>query len=412
MSTTSRRRVPGTVWMLAATVVAGAAGYAMQLSASARLHDPELYVAFGTFWSAMYLMVSLLSGVQNEVTRAVRPVAPGEQPGGTRDLAAVGLVGAGLLVVIAAMVVGVAPDLLAPASWMLFAGVSALTVSLLGGVMQGLGRWESAALLTVADSVLRMVLVVTAIVLLASPFWLYGAIAGPMAVAVVLVGALTWPRMRGRFVVDVGRSVLMRQVGGTVVASASLGLLVSGLPALMSAVARGTDAQRLAELLMVTGLARAPLIVPIIALQAVLLVRFRDSSSAARRELKRMSTAVLAVTALASGVAGVLGPWALRSLTSGRYTIEAVYVAGTVAGAGILGIAVLVGAALLARSRHAAYVTLWTGAAVSSVAILLGPGPLDVRALVAMLAGPSVGVAAALLVNRRGSPAGPRPALR
>ena len=42
--------------------------------------------------------------------------------------------------------------------------------------------------------------------------------------------------------------MLLRQVAGTVVASASLGVLVSGLPAVMSAAARDTDPQRLAEI--------------------------------------------------------------------------------------------------------------------------------------------------------------------
>ena len=412
MSSPSRRRVPGTVWMLAATVVAGVAGYAMQLSASARLDDPTLYVAFGTFWSAMYAMVALVSGVQNEVTRAVRPVGDGEDPGGTRDLLFVGAVGAGIVLVVVAGTVVVWPHLLVPASWMLLAGLSVLAVALLGGVMQGLARWESAALLTVTDSGLRMVLVVTAVLLVASPAWLYGSIAAPMAAAVLVVGAITWPRMRGRFVVDVGRSVLLRQVAGTVVASASLGVLVSGLPAVMSAAARDTDPQRLAELLMVTGLARAPLVVPIMAVQAILLVRFRDSSTAARRELRRVTAAVLALTAVVSVVGAVAGPWGLRTLTSGRYSIEPWFVAGTVAGAGALGVAVLVGAALLARSRHVAYVTLWTVAALGSVAILVGPGPLDVRAVVAMLVGPVLGVGAAALVNRRSSVHGTQPALR
>ncbi len=412
MRSGSRRRVPGTVWMLAATVVAGVAGYAMQLSASARLDDPRLYVAFGTFWSAMYAMVALVSGVQNEVTRAVRPVADGEEPGGTRDLLVVGVVGAGIVLVALVGAVVVWPHLLVPASWMLLAGWSVLAVALLGGVMQGMARWGSAAFLTVTDSGIRMVLVVTAVLLVASPVWLYGAIAAPMAVAVLVVAAVVWPRLRGQFVVDVGRTVLLRQVAGTVVASASLGVLVSGLPAVMSATARDTDPQRLAELLMVTGLARAPLVVPVMAVQAILLVRFRDSSTAARRELRRVSAALLVLTAVATALGAALGPWALQTLTSGRYSIEPWFVGGTVAGAGALGVAVLVGAALLARSRHVAYVALWTVSALASVAILLGPGPLGGRAVVAMLVGPVLGVVAAVVVNHRLSTRREQPALR
>ncbi|EFQ81788.1 hypothetical protein HMPREF0063_12990 [Aeromicrobium marinum DSM 15272] len=401
----SGRTVPGVGWVLFATAGAGVAGYGIQVVASATLDDPGLYIAFGTFWSAMYVMVTLLSGIQNAVTRAVRPAGTAREDGvaGAADLAVLAAVVVGALAVLAGSVVvidGTDGPVGGAAGWMLLAGTGYVGVTLVGGVLQGLQRWRAVAGLTLTDSAVRTLLVVSALLMTAARPQLFAAMALPFLVAAVAVGLATWSRGRGRFTLDVGRGELVRQVLGAVVASSALGVMVSGMPAVMAAVSRDTTPQRLAELVMVTSLARAPLIVPILALQGFLLVRFRDGHDRAVQVLRRGGSLILVVTVVAAGAAAAVGPAVLDTVTGGSYAIEPWFVAGVVVGAGLLGVQVLVGSALLGRSHHRDYVTMWTVSAVATVLLVLVPGSLGARSLLSMIGGPLAGMAIAAVLRR------------
>ena len=72
----ARRGPNGAVLILAATAIGGGAGYVLQAFAGPTL-DTKLYAPFSVFWSALYLFVSALSGLQQEVTRATKPVTVG-----------------------------------------------------------------------------------------------------------------------------------------------------------------------------------------------------------------------------------------------------------------------------------------------------------------------------------------------
>ena len=61
--------------VLIATAIAELSAMPSQLLAPALLTDEAAYVAFSVFWSTLYLGVSAMSGVQQEVTRAAHPAA-------------------------------------------------------------------------------------------------------------------------------------------------------------------------------------------------------------------------------------------------------------------------------------------------------------------------------------------------
>ena len=70
----------GLTYVLGATVVAGAVGYVIQAAVPAFTGTDE-YIAFSVFWSVVYLIVSALSGIQNELTRSAHPTADREGSG-------------------------------------------------------------------------------------------------------------------------------------------------------------------------------------------------------------------------------------------------------------------------------------------------------------------------------------------
>ena len=70
-----RRRWPsGVVAILIATAIAGGCGYIVTAVVGATRPADE-YADFGVFWATLYLVIAALSGVQQEVTRATRPVS-------------------------------------------------------------------------------------------------------------------------------------------------------------------------------------------------------------------------------------------------------------------------------------------------------------------------------------------------
>ena len=69
-------------YVLGATVLAGLIGYVIQAVVPG-FTDADEYITFSVFWSIVYLVVSALSGVQQEVTRAAHVGTPA---GGVRTL--------------------------------------------------------------------------------------------------------------------------------------------------------------------------------------------------------------------------------------------------------------------------------------------------------------------------------------
>ncbi|MCU1443148.1 MAG: hypothetical protein JWQ59_1298, partial [Cryobacterium sp.] len=61
--------------ILVATAIAGIAAYVVTWVVP-RIIGGVDYKVFAVFWASMYLVVTALSGIQQEVTRATRPVLP------------------------------------------------------------------------------------------------------------------------------------------------------------------------------------------------------------------------------------------------------------------------------------------------------------------------------------------------
>lgn len=397
----------GLTLILGATVVAGAAGYGIQAVVPA-LSSRADYITFGIAWSAMFLIVAGVAGVQQEITRAASP--RGEAPSATRALTWFSVGAASVFVTL----VFVSSFLWAPSAFgaragefvpSILVGTAAYTfVAVLSGVFYGARRWRSAAGMTVADSLLRLIAVFAVMLLGLSGAAYAWAISLPFAAAFGLLWFLDGRRAANEVRIDGSALQLGRNGVSTVGAALATGVMISGLPLVLGVTSTGLGERDLATLILVITLTRAPLVIPLMALQSYLVVTFRDRPESAARRTLVWGGLLVGITVLLSAVSAVVGPWVLDLLYQGRYSLEPTMYSLIIASAGLTALLCLTGPAALARGRHRLYVAGW---GVSSLVLLLGLWlvPSEVSATVGAIAvAPVIGVAVHLWALR-GAPA-------
>jgi hypothetical protein len=408
------RKPSGLTLILIATAIAGAAGYAIQIMVPAVV-GPDAFVVFAAFWSALYLVISALSGVQQEFTRATLPglaatasdlpvrnvQAHGHtaqrhsaQPHTARNF---GFVASALVFVIVTATGFLWVPLVLPgksfalAVPLAFGAASYVLVATLCGTLYGIKRFAALAWLTSVDSVLRLIAISIALLMNADIIGLAWAIALPFPLTIVLVWGFIRRGLVGASHVDSGLRTLGWNSLRTVIAGAATGVIISGFPFLVTVTSVGSDSVQLATLVLAVTLTRAPLIIPILALQSYLVVRFRDAGPRFWRELVAIVVGVAALAAVLGVAAWLIGPWVLDVIFGGKYVIEGTTLGILVASAGLTGALCVSGPAVLALGRHSVFTAGWVVAAVVTVGILLLPLELDLKALLALALGPAAG---------------------
>jgi O-antigen/teichoic acid export membrane protein len=392
--------------VLLSIVVAGVLGYVIQLSAPA-LTDDKTYVAFSVFWSTLYLGGSAMAGVQQEISRAARPGDGPPTAGATLRIFTVVL---GTILVLAVLGVCVLFGHKLFGDEQVSTGV-ALGIGLIGyllsavlnGILYGLRLWSAVTFSVIVDAVLRAVLVVLGLLMGAPLPVLVLMVAIPFAMAFLLTLAVFRSRITHRVTLDVDLRRLLLHTAGTVVAAASSGLLISGMPMLLG-VASGMPAAATAALILAITVTRAPIVVPIIALQSFFISAvFRDRAGvSARRLLTILGLAMAAVAALCV-VAWWTGPAIIRLLSGGAYTVGTAMASVIVASAGLVALLSLTGPMLIADRRHGTNAGGWVVAAILTVILLalqLGELGLALTLLLPPLAGLVVHVGALLMPRR------------
>jgi hypothetical protein len=100
-------------------------------------------------------------------------------------------------------------------------------------------------------------------------------------------------------------------------------------------------------------------------------------------------------------LAGVFGPWLLRSAFGTEYVADGALLAWLTAAAVAIALLTLTGAAAVAAALHRAYSAGWVSATVTSALLLLLPMALETRTVIALLCGPIVGIAVHLAALAR-----------
>ena len=140
------------------------------------------------------------------------------------------------------------------------------------------------------------------------------------------------------------------------------------------------------------------------ALQSYLIVLFRSSEGLGSARARRWRAPIAAGAVGAVALAWFVGPWAVRLVSSGQYGVGGLTSSLVVLSAVLVGLMCVTGPAILARNNHLAYAAGWLLAAATTLACFLLPLEPVTLVVVALLAGPIVGLVVHGLVIARGSP--------
>ncbi len=388
--------------LLLVAAIGGALSNFGILFIAARSLGAQENTEFLVFWSLLFGAFGVLSGVQNETTRATsRPSRTG-----ARVFATTGIIGVGALVLIGATSPLWAPVMLPRTTLMggLLLAIIGLLYPLyvtLVGALGGARRWEEYAWAPMIEVVLRVGLVLIAA---AAGLRLAGfEAASATAVLTLAVMLALFPSARralgARSDVPLGRS--LRNALLAMSSTACTAVLVTGYSALVAltnppASMAGMDPVAATTLtgacMLAVSLTRAPIMMPLTAFVGVAISAFTEHTGTVAAAVRKPFLLLGALGLAGAGAAWPIGPWALR-LFRPEYDLPGWYFAVLTASSVLMAWLTILGALALATGHHVLYVVGWGIASVSAVVCLLLPLPLLVTTSLSLSVGPALGCA-------------------
>ena len=390
------KKPSGFVLITLATAIGGIAGYVIMWIVPRQIGFAS-YVGFAIFWSYLFLVVSALSGIQQEITRATQPSdhADGVRASRARNF---GLVSAAVVFVLiistAPMWVGqVFPEDGWTLVWPLAVGAASyIAVAVLYGSLYGIMQWVPLFWLISIDALMRLAAVGIATLFTAQMAVLAWAVVVPFPLTLVLLWPFTRSRVVGRVQLDVGYRNLTWNVARTVVAAAAMGLLVSGFPLLLGLTSFGESQDLVGLLILAATLTRAPLIVVAVAFQSYLIVLFRERAASWWRLLLGLEALIAGVALILAVIGWWLGPAIFAALYPGELVPENWLIAVLILSSALVGSLFVTATAVLSKAVHSIYTAGWGAAAVVTVVCLLLPLDFISRTVLSLLAGPAAGL--------------------
>jgi hypothetical protein len=207
-------------------------------------------------------------------------------------------------------------------------------------------------------------------------------------------------RAAARLLTPGGTATFLRGAAHSITAAGASAILVMGFPVLLKLTSNQLGAQG-GVIIVAVMLTRAPLLVPLTAMQGNLIAHFVDERSERLRALVAPAAIIGGIGAVGVVAAGVVGPWLLRVGFGPQYQAGGALLAWLTAAAVAIAMLTITGAAAVAAALHGAYSLGWVGATVASGLLLLLPLPLETRTVVALFCGPLVGIGVHLLALAR-----------
>jgi hypothetical protein len=211
-------------------------------------------------------------------------------------------------------------------------------------------------------------------------------------------------------------ATFLRGAAHSIAAAGASAILVMGFPVLLKTTSGDLGAEGGVVILAVT-LTRAPLLVPLTAMQGNLIAYFVDHRGARRsgagsngrrsarlRALVAPAVIIAALGGLGVLAAGLFGPWILRTVFGADYAADGALLAWLTAAAVSIALLTLTGAAAVAAALHSSYSAGWVSATVASTLLLTLPLELQTRTVLALLCGPLVGIVVHLTGLARATP--------
>lgn len=399
--------------ILAGTAVSGIAGYVVTWLVY-RVEGAGVYGVFSVLWSALFLVVGVLFGIQQEATRAVASRDPAVS--GRTSLWGVGvaLSVAVALIVLATSVLWAPGSLGSDSRLVVAVAIGAALdglVVVVSGIAAGSGWWWRLALLLAVDGSLRVAGVGVVLAAGGGIDAIAVAVVAPFLLSVLVVVA-TAPRgfaRNARVAESVGR--LFANCGRTMLAAAATAVLINGFPLILSYFSASDDRSQFGSLVLAITLTRAPVLVPLTALSSFLVARFARRPDTILGRATRLLLLVAVAGAVLALAAALWGPAVLRLIFGSGFDIGGPALGALVAAAVLIGELFVSGAAVLALHRHGTYAVGWVVASLVTVAALFVPLELTARATAALIVGPLVGLAVHIGVltgSRRGPVTGSR----
>lgn len=350
-----------------------------------------------TFLAALFAVYGVLSGVALEVTRAVAAAARDDHAPGPQlwRIAAVVSVCAALAVLLLApfwseRVLHGGDAALLPALTLAVAGYGVHCI-VVGGA-SGRAWWREAALVIAGEATLRLVVTVLVVAAAASVTSMGAASAAGAFAWLALVALSARARAALHLRADVPALSLLRRIGASLVAQGASAVLVVGFPILLAATTGRAEYAAAAPLLLAISLTRAPVLLPLNALQGVAVSHLVRAGARMGPLLVRLLALVVAVAGLGAVAAWAVGPWLMRLLFGDGYAVDGTVLAVLTLAAGGTAALTLTGACAQALAAHSWYVAGWVVAVVACVGLLQVEGSMEWRACLALGVSPLVGL--------------------
>lgn len=400
-------RAPSVIWVLAATLVAGISGYLVMWAVARELGAAD-YSVFGVFWSGLFLVVGVLFGVQQETTRATADAI--NHPGSGTARSSLWVFG-GVLAGVTVMLVFASgfwwgpPTLGAEQSGLtlqiaLGAGANAM-VATLGGVLAGARMWRHLGSIIALDGVLRLIAVLAVLSVSSDPALLAWAVIVPFPLSLAIVFIASPKSLLKNTRSALSYRTLLANSGHTMLAASATALLINGFPLLLAFFAGAGEAAALGALILAITITRAPVLVPLMALQSYLVTRFSGIATSPWPLILRAFGLIAATMVVLAAATALWGTNAFELLIGEEFALSTEALVPLVVSSGFIGALCVTGPALLATGHHRSYALGWVLASATAVGLLFVPVTLEARAALALSIGPVVGLAVHLTVLGR-----------
>ncbi|WP_406709111.1 hypothetical protein QEV68_10750 [Trueperella pyogenes] len=374
-------------------VLAAVSGFAILLI-GARVLSAADNAIFLSFWSALFLVTGVLSGIQQEVTRATT-LADGRGYSPFRFTLLAGL-GMAIAVICAGPFFGpsisggsssLIPVLLIALAAFLYAGQMTVTGSL-GGVR----RWTTFAVVTGGEALVRLAAV--GLVAFIGQQALGFEVASVVAFFFwVLLLATPSRHVLTQVRVSLPRSLFVQNIVWAMAAAGATAFLVNGFPFLMALTTSASEYQASADLAIAVSVTRAPILVPVFAFQAVVVAHYVRNPDQRKATTRRLVSALGAVAVILVPLAALIGPFVMGAVFGPGYESTPLILGVLVADAVLLAFLVLGGTITIALNRYRDCLVGWY-ASVALALVLMAALPLSLveRTLLTLSLAPLVGI--------------------